>query len=108
MAVYIKSDRLGSRPEPTPKRYKGVRTYYNQHIEKRKEELKQEYESNAEVQEWRTKTPEERARNAIDRQTKLVKEYSDATLKTDTTADAANKKCVQIAERAEKEKSGGK
>jgi hypothetical protein len=106
MAVYIRSSNLGSRREPEPKRFKAERSYYNTHIQKRREELNSEYESNAEVQAWRTMTPEEKRRNAIDRQTKLLKDHNDMTSGTDTTADKANRKAIEISERAEKIKSG--
>lgn len=106
MAVYIKSSNLGSKRESEPKRFKGVRSYFQRQVEERKEKLNKEYEGNSEVQRWRTLTPEEKARDAIDRQTKILKDHNDRVAAKDTTADKAQRKCVEIAERAEKIKNG--
>ena len=123
MAVYIKKDRLGSRPPPRPEgRGKGImhtieslpgfqalKDSYAQAKEVRKEALKEKWESNAEVQRWRNQmTPEERTRDAIERMVPTTKEV----LKMrnggkDVSYEEGRQKAVEIAEKSDRQKKDG-
>lgn len=105
MTVYIPKERLGSNSRPPIKgRVIPVRTD-GSYTEGRMSELRSGWETNAEVQRHRTLTPEERSREAIDRQTALFREHHDKMAGTDTTGDMAHKEAVRIANLAERKKS---
>lgn len=123
MAIYIKKDRLGSRPPPRPEgRGKGImhtieslpgfqalKDSYAQAKEVRKEALKEKWESNAEVQRWRNQmTPEERTRDAIERMVPTTKEV----LKMrngghEVSYEEGRQKAVEIAEKSDRQKKDG-
>lgn len=109
MTVYIPKERLGSDSRPPSGRLRGkvipVRTD-GSYTEGRIEELRSGWDTNAEVQRHRTLTPEEKAREAIDRQTALFKEHHDKMAGSDTTGEKARKEAVRIANLAERKKSG--
>lgn len=120
MAVFIKKDRLGSNPPPSPKRgimrtveslptFQALKEHYAQAKEERKEALKDKWESNAEVQRWRTQmTPEERTRDAIERMVPTTKEV----LKmrnggNEVSYEDGRKKAEEIAYKSERQKKDG-
>lgn len=123
MAIYIKKDRLGSRPPPRPEgRGKGImhtieslpgfqalKDSYAQAKEVRKEALKEKWDSNAEVQRWRNQmTPEERTRDAIERMVPTTKEV----LKMrnggkDVSYEEGRAKAVEIAQKSDRQKKDG-
>lgn len=83
MAVFIKKDRLGSGSprksmmhtiESLPT-YRALKEQYAQAKKQQESSLKQKYESQAEVQRWRTQmSPEQRTREAIERMVPTAKE----------------------------------
>jgi Tfp pilus assembly protein PilO len=124
MAVFIKKDRLGSKPPPRPERrggrgimhtieslpaFQALKDSYAQAKEERKEALKEKWESNAEVQRWRNQmTPEERTRDAIERMVPTTKEV----LKMrnggkDVSYEEGRAKAVEIAQKSDKQKIDG-
>jgi Tfp pilus assembly protein PilO len=123
MAIFIKKDRLGSRPPPRPEgRGKGImhsieslpsfqalKEHYAEAKEERKEAMKEKWESNAEVQRWRNQmTPEERTRDAIERMVPTTKEV----LKMrnggkDVSYEEGRAKAVEIAQKSDKQKIDG-
>jgi hypothetical protein len=120
MAVYIKKDHLGSQPQPRPARnpraivntieslpaFQALKESYAQSKAGKAAQLKEKYESNAEVQRWRNQmTPEERTRDAIERMVPTTKEV----LKmrnggNDVSYEDGRKKAEEIAYRSEKDK----
>ena len=121
MTVFIKKDRLGSNPPP-PSRPKGImraveslpsfqalKEHYAQAKEERKDAMKDKWESNAEVQRWRTQmTPEERTRDAIERMVPTTKEV----LKmrnggNEVSYEEGRQKAVEIAEKSDRQKKDG-
>jgi hypothetical protein len=122
MAVFIKKNRLGSGPPPRssgPSRPRGImqtveslssfqalKESYAQAKAERTADLKEKYESNAEVQRWRNQmTPEERTRDAIERLVPTAKEV----LKMrngghEVSYEEGRKKAVEIAEKSDKQK----
>ena len=122
MAVFIKKNRLGSGPPPRPERasrprgimhtveslptFQALRESYAQAKAEKAAELKEKYESNAEVQRWRNQmTPEERTRDAIERLVPTAKEV----LKMrngghEVSYEEGRKKAVEIAEKSDKQK----
>jgi len=125
MAVFIKKDRLGSGRPPREERtsrskgimhtveslptFQALKESYAQAKAERAAELKEKYESNAEVQRWRHQmTPEERTRDAIERLVPTAKEV----LKMrnggkDVSYEDGRKKAVEIAEKSDKQKANG-
>ncbi|NDD53804.1 hypothetical protein EBZ39_07980 [bacterium] len=123
MAVFIKKDRLGSRPPPRSERrrsgimttvenlpaFKALQESYAQAKEERREALKEKWESNAEVQRWRNQmTPEQRTRDAIERMVPTTKEV----LKMrngghEVSHEEARNKAVEIAQKSERQKKDG-
>lgn len=123
MAVYIKRNRLGSRPPPRPEGrgrgimhtieslpgFQALKDSYAQAKEERKEALKEKWESNAEVQRWRNQmTPEERTRDAIERMVPTTKEV----LKMrngghEVSYEEGRAKAVEIAEKSDRQKKDG-
>lgn len=123
MAVFIKKDRLGSRPPPRSENrgrgimqtveslptFQALKEHYAQAKEERKEAMKEKWESNAEVQRWRNQmTPEERTRDAIERMVPTTKEV----LKMrngghDVSYEEGRKKAVEIAEKSDRQKRDG-
>lgn len=117
MAVFIKRDRLGSTPQP---RVRPIRTStlsnlpgfreVQQHFEdaaaKIAEERKEKWEGNAEVQQRRRMTQEERSRGAIERVAKNLKEYADQKAGGETSFEDARKKAENIAYKRDRQKAG--
>ena len=77
---------------------------YNRQAIQTRLRMREKYESNGEVQRNRMMTKEERVRNAIELQTKNIKEFNDFKAGRDTTMAAAEKKAREIASRALGEK----
>ena len=115
MATYIKKEHLGSRPPPRKgimrtveslPTFQALQQHYAQQKEQKKQELKEKWESNAEVQRWRTQmTPEERTRDAIERLVPTAKEV----LKMrngghEVSYEEGRKKAVEIAHKSEVQK----
>lgn len=115
MATFIKKERLGS--GPPPKRgimrtveslpsFQALQQHYAEQKQQKASELKQKYESNAEVQRWRTQmTPEERTRDAIERMVPTTKEV----LKmrnggNEVSYEEGRKKAEEIAYKSERQK----
>jgi hypothetical protein len=118
MATYIKKEHLGSRPPPKKgimrtveslPTFQALQQHYAQQKEQKKQELKDKWESNAEVQRWRTQmTPEERTRDAIERLVPTAKEV----LKMrngghEVSYEEGRKKAVEIAHKSEVQKKDG-
>jgi hypothetical protein len=118
MAVFIKKENLGSRPPPKKGIIRTVESLptfqaLQQHYAQQKAEaaagLKEKWESNAEVQRWRTQmTPEERTRDAIERMVPTTKEV----LKmrnggNEVSYEEGRAKAVEIAEKSDKQNSDG-
>ena len=118
MATYIKKEHLGSRPPPRKgimrtveslPTFQALQQHYAQQKEQKKEELKEKWESNAEVQRWRTQmTPEERTRDAIERLVPTAKEV----LKMrngghEVSYEEGRAKAVEIAKKSEVQKKDG-
>jgi hypothetical protein len=115
MAVFIKKENLGSRPQPRRGIMKTVESLpsfqaLQQHYAEQKAQavagLKDKYESNAEVQRWRTQmTPEERTRDAIERMVPTTKEV----LKmrnggNEVSYEEGRKKAEEIAYKSDRQK----
>ena len=89
--------------------FQALKESYAQAKAEKAAELKEKYESNAEVQRWRTQmTPEERTRDAIERMVPTAKEV----LKMrnggkDVSYEDGRKKAVEIAEKSDKQKAEG-
>ena len=120
MAVFIKKQNLGSGPRPQnprdiTRRIEGMKTFqqlqqsYAQAKASAKEEAKEKYESNADVQRWRTQmTQEERVRDAIERMvptTRAVEEMRRGG--NEVSYEDARKKAEEIAYKSERKKSEG-
>ena len=128
MAVFIKKDRLGSGRPPREERASGasrprgimhtveslpsfqaLKESYAQAKAERAAELKEKYESNAEVQRWRHQmTPEERTRDAIERLVPTAKEV----LKMrngghEVSYEDGRKKAEEIAYKSDRQKKDG-
>jgi hypothetical protein len=86
--------------------FQALKESYAQAKAERAAELKEKYESNAEVQRWRNQmTPEERTRDAIERLVPTAKEV----LKMrngghEVSYEEGRKKAVEIAEKSDKQK----
>lgn len=120
MTAFIKKEHLGSAPPPQKKRsgitttieslpgFKALRDSYAQAKEERKGALKDKWESNAEVQRWRTQmTKEEQTRDAIERMVPTTKEV----LKmrnggNEVSYEEGRKKAEEIAYKSERQKKG--
>jgi len=115
MAVFIKKENLGSRPPPRKgimrtveslPTFQALQQHYAQQKAQAASDLKQKWESNAEVQHWRTQmTPEERTRDAIERMVPTTKEV----LKMrngghEVSYEEGRKKAEEIAYKSEKQK----
>jgi len=117
MAVYIKKENLGSGPKPRSqgprsltRNIEGMKTFqqlqesYAQAKAEAAATAKEKYESNAEVQRWRTQmTKEERVRDAIDRMiptTKAVEEMRRGG--NEVSYEDARKKAEEIAYKSER------
>lgn len=118
MAVFIKKENLGSRPPPRKGIMRAVESLpsfqaLQQHYAEQKAQaaagLKDKWESNAEVQRWRTQmTPEERTRDAIERMVPTTKEV----LKmrnggNEVSYEEGRAKAVEIAEKSDKQNKDG-
>ncbi len=123
MAIFIRKDRLGSSPPPRPgprgrttmntieslPAFQALQSSYAQAKEVRKEAMKDKWESNAEVQRWRTQmTPEERTRDAIERMIPTTKEV----LKMrnggkDVSHEEGRAKAIEIAQKSDRQKKDG-
>lgn len=88
--------------------FQALQSSYAQAKEVRKEAMKDKWESNAEVQRWRTQmTPEERTRDAIERMIPTTKEV----LKMrnggkDVSHEEGRAKAVEIAQKSDRQKNG--
>jgi hypothetical protein len=124
MAVFIKKDRLGSGAPPRPQSpqrrstvtntieslpaFQALKDSYAQAKAKQASELKEKYESNAEVQRWRHQmTPDERTRDAIERMIPTTKEV----LKMrnggkEVSYEDGRKKAEEIAYKSDRQKKG--
>ena len=115
MATYIKKEHLGSRPPPRKgimrtveslSTFQALQQHYAQQKVQAAADLKQKWESNAEVQHWRTQmTPEQRTRDAIERMVPTTKEV----LKmrnggNEVSYEEGRKKAEEIAYKSEKQK----
>lgn len=113
MAVFIRKERLGSRP---PSRVTGVverspifhavRQEYAKSKKRSEEALKEKYEANAEVQRWRTQmTPDERARDAIERMVPTARAVQEMRSGgKEVSYEEARKKAESIAYLSERKK----
>lgn len=125
MTAFIKKENLGSGPPPKrilkPQHPQAIlnmveRTRVFQQTQQnlaqakaeRADQLKDKYESNADVQRWRTQmTQEERTRDAIDRMvptTRAVEEMR--TGGKEVSYEEARSKAEQLAYKAERQKKG--
>ena len=117
MAVFIKRDRLGSRPPPRVRALRGttlsslpafqeVQRRYEEAAAEKAEVRKETWEGNAEVQQRRRMTQEERSRGAIERVAKNLKEYADQKAGGDTSFEDARRKAESIAYKRDRQKGG--
>lgn len=113
MAVFIKKDRLGSRPPPDTMRigkanFKGGTGFgimadaFAKAREAKKAELNEKFESNAEAQRWRTLTTEEKARDAIERMVPTTKAVLEAETGKEASYEDARKRAESVAYKSEK------
>ena len=127
MAVYIKKERLGSGPPPgrreahTSGRYRPGLTQAIESlpgfkalqdamaVEKAKaaEGMKEKWDSNAEVQRFRTLTPEEKAREAIDHMMPTAKAVATSRKGSEATHEEARAVAEGIANLSDRKKSEG-
>lgn len=118
MAFIIKKEHLGSRPPPPKTRvvrgqkfsslpgFQEVQQAMAEAAAERAEQRKETWESNAEVQQRRRMTQEERSRGAIESVAKNIKEYADQTSGTDTSYEEARQKAERIAYKTDRQKKG--
>ena len=119
MAVFIKRERLGSRPPPDRMRVptsefrgKGVKfgvmaEAFEKAREDFKDRLDQKKEDNAEVQRWRTQmTPEERSRDAIERMIPTAKAVQELRTGKECSHEDARKMAENIAYKSDRLKDG--
>lgn len=116
MAVYIKKENLGSRsqnPRDITRRIENMKTFqqlqqsYAEAKSQAAQGAKQQYESNADVQRWRTQmTKEEKVRDAIERMvptTRAVEEMRRGG--NEVSYEDARKKAEEIAYKSERQKT---
>lgn len=116
MAVFIKRERLGSRPPPRETRLKqtieSLPTFraLQQSLAVAKGEkqadLQEKWESNAEVQEWRRKTSEEKGREAIERMVPTAKEVVSMRKGSEATYEEARSYAEGLANKSDRQKKG--
>ena len=111
MAVFIRKERLGSRPEPrsltqrieSTTGFKALRNTYAEAKEKQVAELRDKYEGNAELQHRRSMTQEERSREAIDRMIPAFQDLERNRTGETITHEEGRKRAEKLAERHDKE-----
>lgn len=120
MAVYIKKENLGSGRQPRPtnprsltrsienmKTFQQLQASYAEAKAQAVASAREKYESNAEVQRWRTQmTKEERVRDAIERMvptTRAVEEMRRGG--TEVSYEDARKKAEEIAYKSERQEA---
>lgn len=113
MTVFIKKERLGSRPPPDTMRI-GKRNFnggvgfgimseaFAKAKAQKKAELDEKLESNAEVHRWRTLTPEEKARDAIERMVPTTKAVLEAETGREASYEDARKRAESVAYKSDK------
>lgn len=134
MAVFIKRDRLGSRPplrevsrsqvlsrerQGTQQKgqtltqiissmpsFKALEQSMAQAKEKQAESLKGKWDDNAEVQNWRTKTEEEKGRDAIDRMMPTAREVVEMRKGGEATHEEVKKYVETLAYKSDRQKKG--
>ena len=117
MAVYIPKERLGSGRRPAPRviknpsfaslpQFQEVQRQMEEAAAQRRDERKEKWESNAEVQRRRAMTQEERSRGAIERVAMNLKELADQKAGCDTSFEEARAKAERIAYKTERQKDG--
>ena len=112
MPVYIPKDRLGSGPVPRERKFRTTQVPMNRLsdvIAKATEEwkagLKEKTESNAEVQRWRTRTSEERGREAVERMVPTMQAVESGRQGREVSEmEARTAICERIAERHDRDK----
>jgi hypothetical protein len=117
MAVFIRRERLGSKPPPRTRVVRGqtfstlpafqqVQQAFSEAAADQAEARQEKWESNAEVQSRRRMTQEERSRGAIERVAKNLKEYADQKAGCDTSFEDARQKAERIAYKTDRQKKG--
>ncbi len=108
MAVFIPRNRLGDRAQKQfeskltqrvegMKQFKALRNSLAQAKQEQESKLDEKYESNAEVQRWRTLTPEEKARDAIERMVPTTKTINELRTGKECSYEDARKSAEQLA-----------
>ena len=114
MAVYIPKSRLGSGGPPREERlkqriestpgFKALRSQLAEAKEERKEQMKDKWEGNAEVQRWRGMSKEEQAREAIERMVPTTKAVQETKTGRECSYEDARKEAENIAYRSDADK----
>lgn len=115
MAVYIPRNRLGDRgPRQEERRltqriegmpqYQAIRSSLAGAKAEAEAGLKEKYESNAEVQRWRTLTKEEKMRDAIDRMIPTAQKVQELKTGKECSADDARRYVEGLAYKSDKDK----
>lgn len=116
MAVFIPRNRLGDRAQKQHEsrltqriegmqQFKALRSKLAEAKEERVGQLKEKFEGNAEVQNWRTKTDEEKKRDAIERMVPTTKQVTEGRTGKECSYEDARKVAEDIAYKADKKKA---
>ena len=120
MAVFIRKERLGSgsdaRRQPHQKaltqriealpEFKVLRNSLAAAKNEKAAQLSDKFESNAEVQAWRQKTPEEQTRDAIDRMIPTAKALQEVRTGQECSSEDARKVAEGLAYKSDRQKAG--
>ena len=114
MAVYIPRNRLGSGPRNLERgltqriegmpQYQAIRNSLAGAKSQAESGLKEKFESNAEVQRWRTLTQEEKMRDAIDRMIPTAQQVQELRTGKECSADDARSYVEGLAYKSDKDK----
>lgn len=115
MAVYIPKHRLGDgggdrrergltqRIEAMPQ-YQALRSGLAQSKERAASGLKAKFDENAEVHRWRTLTPDEKVRDAVERMVPTTKQVQELRTGQECSYEDARKVAEEIAYKADRDK----
>jgi hypothetical protein len=114
MAVFIKRERLGSispsrearltqKIESMPA-FQVMQSQLSQANQQAQKKAKGKWDDNAEVQKWRTLTPEEKARDAIDRMIPTTKQITELRTGKECSFEDARKVAENLAYKSDAQK----
>lgn len=89
----------------TPQQLQQIQKHYERASAEKRQQLKERFESNSEVQRARAIGKDALAREAIDHSTKSIKELNDFKAGRDTSEDAARRKAIEIASKQDRERN---